>query len=630
MPLQMRFAPITSVDKEARTVDVVWTTGARVRRYDWRFDRYYLEELSLDPAHIRMERLASGRAPFLNSHASWDLRDVIGVVERAWDEGGKKVARIRFSKRDDVEPIYQDIADGILPNVSVGYRVHRVEMIPPVEPDGDWVYRAVDWEPYELSSVAIGADLGAHARSEMEERATGRPTNPCQFIQEENAMPNPNNDAGAAGPANTEAIRAERTRVREIMARVHHAGLPQELGDRLVESGCSLEAACRQIVDAVAEAHPAPPTCAIRTEPNDGGPGALRSDLAEGIVARVGGPRPSERAKRYATFTLTQVAAACLEARGVRTSGLSVNEIVTRAMGTSDFVNVLGDAQGRRLRAGYEAATLGVRAISREQLARDFRTQYGVALSEGPALDEVPEGGEYKHSKLIDGAETFQIRTYGKIISVTRQGIVNDDLSAFDRLPVMMGGACREKEASALVSVLTTNAALSDGGALFNSTAVSTPGGHANLSTGTGSALSATSLAAAVKSMRLQRGLDLETPINIEPIYLIVPAALEYTALQLVAMINPTSTTSVNPFAGKLTVVVDPRLDSASGGTTAWYLSAGAEAAAGLIHAYLQDRPGPIVTSRESFETDELQWRVTLDFAASVEDFRGLHKANGA
>jgi hypothetical protein len=83
LPMFVREAPIRSVDLAKRTVDLVWTTGARVKRYDWMRDRYYWEELSLDPKHVRMERLQSGKAPLLDSHARWDLRSVIGVVETA-------------------------------------------------------------------------------------------------------------------------------------------------------------------------------------------------------------------------------------------------------------------------------------------------------------------------------------------------------------------------------------------------------------------------------------------------------------------------------------------------------------------------------------------------------------------
>ena len=57
IPLQTRLAPIGTVDAKARTADLVWSTGARVKRYDWMRDTVYMEELSMDPAHVRLGRL---------------------------------------------------------------------------------------------------------------------------------------------------------------------------------------------------------------------------------------------------------------------------------------------------------------------------------------------------------------------------------------------------------------------------------------------------------------------------------------------------------------------------------------------------------------------------------------------
>ena len=155
-----------SVDVERRTVEVVWSTGAAVRRRDPWTGKRYDEVLSLDEAHVDLSRL-NGGAPLLNTHGAWDLRDVIGVVERAWiaREGEAIVGRatVRFSDRADVEPIWRDVASGIVRNVSVGYAVRSYEI---TETDGQPpVWRAVDWQPLELSAVPIGADAAAGFRA---------------------------------------------------------------------------------------------------------------------------------------------------------------------------------------------------------------------------------------------------------------------------------------------------------------------------------------------------------------------------------------------------------------------------------------------------------------------------------
>ncbi len=167
MPGMLRRAEVRpqSLDTKNRTVEVVFSTGARVMRRPfslWEESEPYWEELSLDPAHIRLDRLNNG-APFLRVHDDWSLDSVLGVIESASTDGNIGTALVRFSERDDVEPVFKDIQSGILRHISVGYKVYRFEEMPKTE-DGVRVLRAVDWEPLELSAVPIGADDGAVVR----------------------------------------------------------------------------------------------------------------------------------------------------------------------------------------------------------------------------------------------------------------------------------------------------------------------------------------------------------------------------------------------------------------------------------------------------------------------------------
>jgi hypothetical protein len=84
-----------SVNEESRTVEVVWTTGARGLRRSWDGDFY--EELGTEPENIDMSRLQAG-APFLAAHDASSLDSVIGVVESASIRDGKGLATIRFAR----------------------------------------------------------------------------------------------------------------------------------------------------------------------------------------------------------------------------------------------------------------------------------------------------------------------------------------------------------------------------------------------------------------------------------------------------------------------------------------------------------------------------------------------------
>ncbi len=175
-------APST-IDLEARRVDVVFSTGAAVTRWDWTTGIRFIEKLSMDPAHVRLGRLNAG-APLLNTHSGYDLSSVMGVVEddSAKLSGKKGTATVRFSRRDDVEPYWQDVQDRVIRNVSVGYLVHRYEEIP-AKGDNKLATRlAVDWEPYEISLVPMPADAGAQTRDGKSAAGTPASLHACEIV----------------------------------------------------------------------------------------------------------------------------------------------------------------------------------------------------------------------------------------------------------------------------------------------------------------------------------------------------------------------------------------------------------------------------------------------------------------
>lgn len=160
--LEARFMDNT-YNKENRTIEVVFATEQPVKRYDWWEGKHYNEILDFNPKSVRLGRLENG-APLLNNHKMYgDLKDVLGVVEDVRIEGKKGIATVRFSEREDVEPIVQDVSNGILRNISVGYAIHKIEVSKNPKDELD-VYRAIDWEPYEISLVTVPADATAQVR----------------------------------------------------------------------------------------------------------------------------------------------------------------------------------------------------------------------------------------------------------------------------------------------------------------------------------------------------------------------------------------------------------------------------------------------------------------------------------
>jgi HK97 family phage prohead protease len=170
-------AVVNSVDAEKRTVELIFSTGAEVLRYDYMQGKRYREVLSMDPKHVRLDRL-NGGAPLLDSHSAWSVGDVLGVVEAntARIEKGRGLVTVRFSARDSVADIWKDVQSGIIRSVSIGYAVYKSQEDTPKD-GGIPTRTAIDWEPFEVSMVPMPADAGAHVRG-----ANKAHTNPCVIV----------------------------------------------------------------------------------------------------------------------------------------------------------------------------------------------------------------------------------------------------------------------------------------------------------------------------------------------------------------------------------------------------------------------------------------------------------------
>jgi phage tail protein X len=301
-------------------------------------------------------------------------------------------------------------------------------------------------------------------------------------------------------------------------------------------------------------------------------------------------------------------------------------------MSTSDFASLLQNVATKRLRSGYEENMPSYQRWARRAPdAPDFKSMSVVNLGGAPDLLQVNEAGEFTYGAMTDGKETYSMVTYGRIVSLTRQALINDDLRGFDRLIGAFGNSAARLENRTAYAILTANANLADTGALFNATAVTTAGGHANL-TSSGTVISVASLGVGRAAMRKQKGLQSEE-LNLAPQFLIVPAALEAVAYQYTsANYVPATSAAINEFrAGGRTAVepiVEAILDANS--ATAWYLAAGTGQVDTVEYCYLEGAAGPVIESEMGFEVDGISYKCRLDFAAKAIDFRGLYKNAGA
>jgi hypothetical protein len=307
---------------------------------------------------------------------------------------------------------------------------------------------------------------------------------------------------------------------------------------------------------------------------------------------------------------------------------------------TGSFSNLLLDAANKTLLAGYEEAPFTWNMWARDAgTTADFKNINRIRFSEMGSPEMVPEGQEYKDAGMSDTRETYKVNKYGNMFTVTWETVVNDDLDAISRIPAMQGAACRRLQNQAVYGVLTSNPVMADTGALFNATAQTTAGGHANLATGAG-APSVTTLNTAFISMMTKRGIRSDVILNIQPAFLIVPAALSATALQLLGSIadpsvggnvagNSNTKNIYGPNGDRpLKVIVEPLLDAAS--STAWYLAANNSQVDTVEITFLEGEQSPVLENEWDFDKDVYKYKVRQTFGVAPIDFRGLYRHAGA
>ena len=652
LPMQTRAIPVSTVNETARTVDVCWTAGARVRRYDWNRGQYYYEELEVSPEAIDLTRLENG-APLLNVHATYDLFSVIGVVQRAWLETSEGMATVRFSKRDDVEPIFRDVVDQIIRNVSVGYIINKILII---EGEADLpIYRAVSWTPTEISLVPVGADQNAGTRAQPTAQ-----NYPCEFstpsaaadtTTKERTMPGTTSAAdntatqtaavpaqrsqaeidAAARAAADAATASELQRGIDIRSAVRAARLEDAVADDLITRRIGVDEANRQILAKLAErsAETDVRSGGLRGAYMQGDEGEQRREfMANAILHRMNptGTKLEDGAREYRHLSLLRLAEDSLTAQGQRVRGLSGMEISARAMMTgSDLPNILANVLNKRLRQAYIENTPSYRLwAKRAPNAPDFKSITVAQLSGAPDLIKVNEHGEIKYGKLSDGKETYSVLTYARKVGITRQTIINDDLRAIDRLASGFGGSANRLENRTVYGILTTNGAMADNENLFSAA-------HANY-TGTGTAISATSLGVGRTMMRKQKGLQSEE-LNIAPSFLLVPPSLEQLAYQYTsAQYVPAKSSDVNEFRAGGRTALEPIVEAVLEGNsaTAWYLAADGGSVDTVEYCYLDGSEGAYLETGMDFDIDGMVMKARLDFAAKDIDHRGLYKNVGA
>jgi hypothetical protein len=569
-PLTRR-APIvpSSYDETSQTVEALLSSGADVRRKDQR--GVFIERLDLSA----VEPATLIGLPVLDGHRQSSSAHVVGVIAEARREAAGLVAVIRLSQADDVASTRTKVAEGVLRGVSIGYGpVSTRETV-----EGGQRVRTIVPRIREASFVAIPADPAALVRSkEMED----------------------------------DIIEMPEDQANQIRTLAEAVGLTRGWAEDRIDEGVSLEDARKAAREALAR-----PQHRIRTVTSHDDPAAIARRQTDALTYRMAGGDLPDDARPFAGMSLRDIAVGSLERAGVSTRGLSADDIFTRAAQNtnSDFPLIVSNSMNKIALDSYKAAESPLKTLCRQRTLPNFKESTSIRAGELGRLEEMTESGEFTHTTRAENGETMRLKTFGRAMNVSRKILYDDDANVLGDMTAAFGEAAAQTEADLLVRLLLDNPNLSDGDPVFEA-------GRGNI--GTASAITVEALTEARQAMRLRTGLDGKTLISATPRYLLVGADRETEAEKVLASIQPDTTDGVNPFAGKLTLLVEPRIDDGS-----WYLFVDPARLATMQYAFLSAAPGVQIQRTEAWDVLGMKYRAWLDFGAGWTDWRGAHFNEG-
>lgn len=302
--------------------------------------------------------------------------------------------------------------------------------------------------------------------------------------------------------------------------------------------------------------------------------------------------------------------------------------VLKAAFSTLSLPGILGNVANKFLLAGFNSVESTWRDISAIRSVSDFKTITSYRMTDGFIYEEIGKGGSIPHGETSEESYTNAAKTYGKMYSITRTDIINDDLDALTAVPTRIGNGAAKK----LNLVFWTEF-------LDNSTFFTDDHGtpdNDNYDDGTDSALGVDSLTAAeLLFMNLVQPDG--TPMAVMPRILLVPNALYVTATRLMNSVILDSTAALtsggvefgtsNPHAGKFKVLRSAYLSNTTltgYSVTKWYLLASPSEVPVIETCFLNGNQSPTVESADAdFNTLGIQMRGYHDFGVAKQDYRG-------
>ncbi len=362
----------------------------------------------------------------------------------------------------------------------------------------------------------------------------------------------------------------------------------------------------------------------------------LSVGVAEDQLTREFGERTLEAAYSLRHIGLRELVAECARLEGLpvpRVFG-DGKETIRAGFSTVSLPGILENVMNKTMLAAYQASPIAAFQLCSIGSVSDFKEVSRYRLLGTGGFEKVAPDGELKHGKLSEQKYTNKADTYGQILMLTRQDIINDDLDAFLDITRQMGRSGAES-----IDDLFFTLFLSNPGSFF-ATANGNYKEGANTAFGSDSLTDAKTLFRKQKAGPGTKAKD-KKPINIRPELLVVPVELETEAellmgsaqLMIDASGSPTKIPVDNPHRNKYRIVSVPHLsDSYYTGNSAkaWYLFANPQVLAAFELVFLNGRRIPTIERVEAPPNMlGMGFRGYIDVGVKEQDPRGAVKMKG-
>lgn len=354
---------------------------------------------------------------------------------------------------------------------------------------------------------------------------------------------------------------------------------------------------------------------------------AMAAGVSDELLAkdREIGPERVDKAYQLKKHGLKGILAIAASARGIYLphSPQEFYRTLQASSSTFNLPGLLGQMANKILLNAFLRVDATYPLIAMQRDFANFNAHQVFRLNTNGVFEKVPSTGHLPHANLTESEYGNKLDTYGIMVTLPRQAIINDDLAAFTDLMSALGRKARlalEKALYFQVCEATDS---------FYTTA---KGNRL-----TNNPLTLAGLSAAEAAMLKQRDEDGE-PIYANPRYLLVPPSLKAYADSLFVsdlIVGGGADTnyrpSNNPFRGRFEVVSSPYLESAQipgSGPGTWYLIADPEEVPAFHVAYLNGLRQPTIESSEAeWSMLGISWRCYWDFGVSRIDYRGAVKS---